>query len=299
MIKPVQTAYLAPEGLESLLEKELTHVTQVLGRLVLTNAPPQNAYWSQNIWYDVKEIPIQSIGDAAKALRGIQRNWWPYEFHHHRRMKLIQEKLPHIAPKALDFLGSVPTAPLGSWMLLDENTLLAASHCSSPMPNGDWVFNEDRLNPPSRAYLKLWEFFTRFQVAPTKSDVVLDLGASPGGWTWVLSRLAKRVIALDRSELDARAMAPNVMFKSQDAFKINLDEFPEVSWVFSDVVCYPDKLYEFVKKLLAAFPDRKYVFTIKFQGSGHSDVVSRFAELPGQLVHLSQNKHELTWFKVA
>lgn len=294
-----QTAYLAPLGCEDLLLRELRDVIHVYGRLVLAKGGPQPAYWSQNIWYNPISIAIQSIGDAAKAMRGIQRNWWPYEFQHHRRMRLIQEKLPYIAPKPLDFLAPVPSSPLGSWTLIDENTVLAASNCSSPMPNGEWNFNEDKVNPPSRAYLKLWEFFTRFQVHPQKTELCLDLGASPGGWTWVLSQLAKQVIACDRSPLDDRIMAlNNVTFKTQDAFKVKLSDHPDASWVFSDVICYPEKLYEFVKNLLADHPDKKYVFTIKFQGTDHGDVISRFASLPGQVVHLSQNKHELTWFKV-
>ncbi len=95
-----------------------------------------------------------------------------------------------------------------------------ASKSLSPRPNGEWNFNEDKINPPSRAYLKLWEFFTRFQIFPDKNDICLDLGACPGGWTWVLSGLAKQVIAYDKSPLDARVMAlPNVVFHAEDALK--------------------------------------------------------------------------------
>lgn len=296
MTTDLHTAYLAPMGFENLLSQELTDISHTFGRLIVTKAPPKPAHWAQNIWYDARLITIRSIGDAAKSLRAIQRNWWHYEFKNFRRAKLIQEKLPHIAPKPLDFLAKIPTAPLGSWTLVEENILLAAANCSSPMPNGEWIFNEDKLNPPSRAYLKLWEFFTRFRIHPNKSDVVIDLGASPGGWTWVLSELAKHVIAIDRAALDRRALAPNVTFQSGDAFKVDLAEFPQASWVFSDVVCYPDKLYEFISRLLKDYPHKNYVFTIKFQGNNHLATIAKFSNLPGQLVHLSQNKHELTWF---
>ena len=295
----MQTAYLAPKGFEELLQKELKSITQVHKRLFIAEGPPQKAYWVQNIWYDPQFISIKSISDAAKSLRAIQRNWWPYEYNYFRRMKLIQESLPHVSAKALDFLAPLPTSPLGSWTLINESLLCASSNCSSPMPNGEWNFNEDKVNPPSRAYLKLWEFFTRTQIKPTKSEICLDLGASPGGWTWVLSKLAKKVIACDRSELDSKLMKlPNVEFKFLDAFKVNLSDYPEVSWVFSDVICYPEKLFDFVNYLLTNFPDKKYVFTIKFQGIDNQAIISRFASLPGELVHLSQNKHELTWFKI-
>lgn len=293
------TAYLAPRGLENALRAELSDISHEYGRLFVTQGKAQPSYWAQNIWHDATFLEIASIGDAAKALRAIQRNWWPYQFDYHRRMKLIQEALPHISPKPLDFLGTVPTAPLGSWTLIEEKTLLYASVCSSPVPNGEWNFNEDKVNPPSRAYLKLWELFTRIGVCPSKSDTCLDLGASPGGWTWVLSQLSKAVVAFDRSPLEPRISAlPNVSFHAKDAFAVNLDDYPEASWVLSDVVCYPDKLFEHVSKLLAQYPDKKYVFTIKFQGPEHGDVISKFASLPGNVVHLYNNKHELTWYKI-
>jgi 23S rRNA (cytidine2498-2'-O)-methyltransferase len=201
--------------------------------------------------------------------------------------------------KALRFLESYKSSPLGSWTLINENTMLASGHCESPMPNGEWNFLEDKINPPSRAYLKLWEFFTRFGIHPKKNEICLDLGACPGGWTYVLAGLAKHVFAFDRSPLDERIMAlKNVSFKAVDAFKVNLADYDEAQWIFSDVICFPDKLYDFVKQLLERFPHKNFVFTIKFCGPDNKDIISRFASLPGQLVHLSQNKHEITWFKI-
>jgi len=295
-----RTAYLAPVGFTELLTKELKNVINVYDRLVLAEGAPQRAFWCQNIWYDAALVPIRSIGHCAELLRAKQRNWWPYEYNYYRRMRLIQEKLPHVSAKPLNFLAPAPSSPLGSFTLIDENTLLMASRCSSPMPNGEWNFNEDKINPPSRAYLKLWEFFTRFQVYPNKNEICLDLGACPGGWTWVLGGLAKQVIACDKSPLDPRVMAlDNVIFNTQDAFKVQLSSYPNLTWVFSDVICYPEKLFIFVKELISKYPDKKYVFTIKFQGNdAHQDIIERFASLAGEIVHLSQNKHELTWFKI-
>lgn len=293
------TAYLAPPGFLDLLCRELKDITHIYDRLVLAKGGPQRVFWTENIWYNPQFITIKSIGDAAKAMRSIQRNWWPYQFQHFRRMELIKEQLPYISNKALDFLGPVPASPLGSFTLIDLNTLLLASHCESPLPNGIWNFNEDKINPPSRAYLKLWELFTRFQIHPHKNETCLDLGASPGGWTWVLSGLAKKVISYDRSALAPNIMAlKNITFRAQDAFKVDTKDKEEADWILSDVIAYPLKLYNFVTSLLDAFPNKKYVFTVKFQGSDHEEIIARFAALPGKLVHLSHNKHELTWFKV-
>jgi len=296
MIDLIQTAYLAPPALEDELRKELVDVTHQFGRLMVAKGPRQRVFWTQNVWLNPVFVEIESIGDAAKKLRAIQRNWWPYNFAHHRRIELIQSKLPHLAPKPIEFLAKVPSSPMGSYTLVAENTLLFASECESATPNGEWNFTEDKINPPSRAYLKLWEAFTRLGIKPGPTDTCLDLGASPGGWTWVLAKLAKKVVAFDRSELDPKVSAlPNVTFVAQDAFKVNLADYPDASWIFSDVICYPEKLYEYLSKLLNDFPNKKYVFTIKFQGHNHLEITRKFADLPGTLLHLYANKHELTW----
>jgi 23S rRNA (cytidine2498-2'-O)-methyltransferase len=83
-----------------------------------------------------------------------------YSFAFHRRAALISEKLPRVAAKPIVFGAQAPKAPLGSWTLIDADTILASPHCSSPFPNGEVQFVEDRAAPPSRAYLKLWELFT-------------------------------------------------------------------------------------------------------------------------------------------
>jgi 23S rRNA (cytidine2498-2'-O)-methyltransferase len=59
-------------------------------------------------------IPFVSIGDAAKKLRAIQRNWTLYSFTQHRRAALIAEKLPKVSANPLAFGTPAPMAPLGS-----------------------------------------------------------------------------------------------------------------------------------------------------------------------------------------
>ena len=123
---------------------------------------------------------------------------------HHRRAALIQERLPHVSAKPIVFPAAAPTAPLGSWTLLAPDRLLAAAQCSSPFPNGEVQFVEDKTGPPNRAYLKLWEALVRLRRWPQPGERCLDLGASPGGWTWVLAKLGANVIAIDKAPLDPR-----------------------------------------------------------------------------------------------
>src|SRR5215470_3775239 len=152
-----RTAYLAAEGYVDELAYELGAVDRQHGRLLIAEGPPRPAAWAANIWLDPQQIRIASISDASKNLRAIQRNWAVYAPRLHRRATLIQEQLPKVSAKPLDFGAPVPASPLGSWTLLDAETMLAAPRCSSPFPNGEVHFIEDRAGPPSRAYLKLWE----------------------------------------------------------------------------------------------------------------------------------------------
>lgn len=296
------TGYLAPEGFLGDLQTELGETAQEsFGRLVLAAGPPQPIAWAANVWHDARRLSIASIGDAAKQLRAIQRNWMLYSFAHHRRAALIAEQLPPVSAKPLRFGEAAPRAPLGSWTLLDPQTILAAAHCASPFPNGEARFVEDRAAPPSRAYLKLWETFTLIEEQPAPGAFCLDLGASPGGWSWVLQRLGARVLSVDKAALDpAIAALPGIEIRQESAFALDPHAIGPVDWLFSDVICYPERLLALVEKWLAAGTARRFVCTIKFQGATDFATQRRFAAIPGsRLLHLANNKHELTWLKLA
>lgn len=298
---PNLVAYLAPEGFLPELREEIGEkIANVHGRLVVASGPVLPVAWAANVWLDPVSIPIDSIGDGAHKLRAIQRNWALYSVASHRRATLIEDKLPSVSAKPLVFGDDSPRSPLGSWTLLDPNTILASAHCSNPFPNGEVRFVEDRRSPPSRAYLKLWEFFTLFGKRPRPGDRCLDLGASPGGWTWVLQQIGASVIAVDKAPLDTRIAAlPNVAHRRESAFALTPDTVGHVDWLFSDIVCYPRRLLALVEKWLGVGNVRNFVCTVKFQGATDFDTARRLAAIPGsRLVHLHHNKHELTWFRI-
>jgi 23S rRNA (cytidine2498-2'-O)-methyltransferase len=194
----------------------------------------------------------------------------------------------------------LPPSPLGSWTLLDAGTVLASPRCSSPFPNGEMALAEDRLGPPSRAYLKLWEALTLARQYPRPGQFCIDAGGSPGGWTWAIHELGARVLSVDRSPLDpAVAALPGVRFRKGDAFSLKPEDFSRVDWLFCDVVCYPGKLYEWASRWVESGVCGNFVCTIKFQGGADYAVADRFHDIPGsRVVHLFHNKHELTWIRV-
>lgn len=292
------TGYLSAEGFEADLRAELgDSVVQEHGRLLLAEGPARPAAWAQNVWHDVVSIPIASIGEGARALKAIQRNWWPYAPGLHRRTSLMVDKLPKVSAKPLVFGTPAPTAPLGSFTLLDEFTLLAAPRCDSPFPNGECHFVEDKQTPPNRAYLKLWDAFTRLGVAPGPGQLCLDLGACPGGWSWVIAGLGARVISVDKAPLDPRIAAMELVTPRQEsAFGLDPQSVGPVDWLFSDIICYPQRLLALVERWRAAGLVRNFVCTIKFQGDTDHEAAATFAAIPGaRLFHSFHNKHELTW----
>jgi 23S rRNA (cytidine2498-2'-O)-methyltransferase len=300
--------YQAVPGFEKHLEEELgAEHTHVGGPLYFVPTPPVTpVFWHQNVWLAPFRLEFDSISEAARHLRGIQRNWAPVLHTQFRRGGLIDSALPYISHKPRVFPWTLPDAPLGAWTLLDAHTLLGSALCSSPFPAGAIQFAEDKEGPPSRAYLKLWESLVRCRRWPQPGERCLDAGASPGGWTWALACLGAQVIAVDRAPLDERIFAitgpdnaPLVRYIKHDAFTLDPAAIGPVDWIFSDVICYPPRLYEWVEKMLAADICKNFICTIKMQGSPDHDTVRRFAELPGStVVHLFHNKHELTWMKI-
>jgi 23S rRNA (cytidine2498-2'-O)-methyltransferase len=209
-------------------------------------------------------------------------------------MALIAERLPPVKARPLHFPEPAPTAHLGAWTLLAPDRLLASPTKASPFVNGECLFEEDRIGPPSRAYLKLWEACTHLGAWPLPGETCLDLGAAPGGWTWAIAQLGAHVAAVDKADLDPRVTAlPGVSMRRESAFGLA----PEpVDWLFSDVIAYPERMLALVQRWIAAGAARRIVCTVKFQGATDHATAAAFAAIPGgRVMHLFHNKHELTF----
>ena len=89
---------------------------------------------------------------------------------------------------------------------------------------------------------------------------------------------------------------PNVTWQAGSAFALEPRDVGPVDWLFSDIICYPSRLLALVERWHAAGTVRNFVCTIKFQGETDHGVVRSFLALPGaQVMHLHNNKHELTF----
>jgi len=112
--------------------------------------------------------------------------------------------------------------------------------------------------------------------------------------------MGARVISVDKAPLAASvARLPGIDQRLDSAFALDPRAIGPVDWLFSDVVCYPARLWALVERWLSVGACRNFVCTIKFQGQTDHAIASRFSAIPGsQLRHLFHNKHELTWSKI-
>ena len=170
----------------------------------------------------------------------------------------------------------------------------------SPFPSGEVPVAVDKA-APSRAFAKLAESELRMGRAIRAGETCVDLGASPGSWTYQPVQRGARVIAVDRSPLREDLMRnPRVTFHQGDAFRF-VPETP-VDWLLCDVIAAPERSIGLVLEWVRERRCRHFVVTIKFKGHAdyaQLDVLKR--EMPRhvasfQLMHLCANKNEACVF---
>lgn len=212
-----------------------------------------------------------------------------------------------------------PLRSPGAFTLLSSSQLLCSPVTSCEFPNGRVAFVWDRRAPPSRAYLKLWEALTRMQTTamttlgatrgrnawsirrPQYGQVVLDLGAAPGGWTWAAQQCGATVVSVDRASLaDTISSLPRVHHFIGSGFAVEPDDErlrpfleerdaarrtntsdasatpsfspPRVDWLLSDIICFPDRALTLVRRWLASDGVAQgMVVTVKLQSDEDAD----------------------------
>lgn len=287
-----------PEFLENLRE-ELDDVLNIVDDLVFSSHKKINICFAQDIWLEPKTVTFQSISEAVNILRQAGKFWYLHPISNVRRSRLIEEQLRQYSSLAQPFPIEDEIPSIGGFSLLDKNTLVFSALRLKKWPEGKCYFIEDKINPPNRAYLKLWEALTLLGKYPKQGDSVLDLGASPGGWTYVMQSLGAKVTAVDKASLDPNiAKLPGISYLKQSAFAIEPAEWDHsYDWVLSDIACYPDRAYALIMKWIASGKAKQMIFTIKLQGKIDLATIKKFQEIPNSYItNLFYNKHEATFF---
>jgi len=117
---------------------------------------------------------------------------------------------------------------------------------------------------PSRSTLKLAEAF--MEIVGTRSfepgTTAVDLGASPGGWTWQLVQRGFMVTAVDNGPMDAALLdSGQVRHRRDDGFHYRPPE--PVAWMVCDMVESPSRIAHLVSRWLVQGWCRESVFNLK------------------------------------
>lgn len=297
--KKLKAVYVVKPEFIAELQAELSHVLEVREDLVFSTTEKSNACFAQDVWLNPQVVSFQSISEAVKILKNAGLFWYLHPVSHIRRSRLIEEQLRQFKTTNHIFPVTKELPSIGAFSLLDNNTLLFSAKRFKRWPDGKCFFMEDKTNPPNRAYLKLWEALTLLNKYPRAGESAIDLGASPGGWTYVMHTLGAHVTSIDKAPLDPKiAKLPRVQCLQQSAFALDPEHCEQVyDWVLSDVACYPDRAYALIMKWIKSHKAKQLIFTIKLQGETDLSVIKRLQEIPDSYItNMFYNKHEATFF---
>lgn len=161
----------------------------------------------------------------------------------------------------------------------------------------------DDKSAPSRAFTKLVEAEQRLGRSIERGQTCVDLGASPGSWSYVAIQRGAQVIAVDRSELRADLMRhPHLRFEMADAFKFKPPMVAD--WLVCDVIAAPQRSIQLLLEWLREKRMRNFIVTLKFKGHDEYAVLEEIklkaAPLCAEfhLKRLTANKNEVCAFGV-
>jgi 23S rRNA (cytidine2498-2'-O)-methyltransferase len=127
---------------------------------------------------------------------------------------------------------------------------------------------------PSRAARKIEEALAWLGVSPGPGEVCVDLGAAPGGWTYVLSEKRARVIAVDPAKLRPEiAQRRNVEHVPGNAFTYAPKE--RVDWLFCDMAYRPLEVAAMLARWGRRAWARTLVANIKLPMTKKAEILAR------------------------
>jgi len=291
--------YLTQPDYIPFLEQELGLCTPIAEMGLLSPVAKSDVCFALDVWPNVIQSEIASINDAAAKLRiSGRKSWYQHKLNCVRRGSLILDNFKKLPNFTITFPPKEALPQIGGFSLIEQNLMLYCAKRWKAMPDGLYEFHEDKKMPPSRAYLKLWEALSLWGEFPKAGDTCMDVGSCPGGWTYVLQSLGAKVISVDKAPLAPHiARLPGIQFLQQSAFALDPKTFDTIDWLVSDIICYPDRLLNLIETWLESGKAKRMICTVKLQGEPDWSSINKLAAIPqARVLHLSQNKHELTFF---
>ncbi len=220
-----------------------------------------------------------------------------------KRRHLLRRCLPAPAPFTPDasLVQALLTSPEHGWLSIAPAPQ-PHSHRSllSPFPAGHVPIASDK-SAPCRAFAKLVEAEQRLGRPIAPGETCVDLGASPGSWTYVALQRDAHVIAVDRAPLRPDLMShPRLHFHQGDAFSF-VPSRP-VDWLLCDVIAAPTRTLQLLHTWIQSRWTRRFVVTIKFKGAADYPLLDSLkTSLPDachefRLARLTANRNEACAF---
>jgi 23S rRNA (cytidine2498-2'-O)-methyltransferase len=163
----------------------------------------------------------------------------------------------------------------------------------------------DDERAPSRSYLKVEESYAIVGAEPKPGEVVCDLGAAPGGWSYSAAKRGARVVAVDNGPLKGGALGNALIeHRREDAFGFSPPAGGAYDWLFCDMLEDPGRVLDGVlSRWLRGRWCRRFVVNLKF---GRVDPIVLLGELRSagspltalaarpRIVHLYHDREEFT-----
>ncbi len=278
-IETVAPGSLATQGLlDAPSPPLLAFARQILPHATPATAPSINAWverlaatlaplrthphpWRLHVW------PRYGQGRAGQQrAQWIVKGLHEWLGRHHRALRRNLDPATSPFPPSHTLLQLTLTAPdLGFLSLTPAPHPHHLQPLLSTFPAGEVPVAVDK-SAPSRAFAKLVEAEARLGLAIAPGQSCVDLGASPGSWSYVALRRGATVTAVDRSPLRADLMAhPRLRFHPGDAFSYHPTQ--PVDWLICDVIAAPRRSIQLLHHWLSNRWCRRFIVTVKFKGS--------------------------------
>lgn len=220
-----------------------------------------------------------------------------------RRRSLLRSWVQQDAAPNTALVQAVLTAPDAGFISAAAASLVHELRgILSPFVGGEIPHAEDKA-APSRAFAKVIESELRLGQRIERGQTCVDLGASPGSWSYVAIQRGAHVIAIDRSPLREDLMrSPRLKFIQADAFKYKPES--QVDWLICDIIAAPQRSIDLLLEWLSDRRMSRFIVTIKFKGSDEYHLLDQLKrEAPPhcadfRLSRLCANKNEVCAFGV-
>jgi 23S rRNA C2498 (ribose-2'-O)-methylase RlmM len=163
-----------------------------------------------------------------------------------------------------------------------------------------------RAGTPSRSGRKLEEALHEMNDLPKPGETAVDLGAAPGGWSFVLARSGVTVTSVDALDMDlpeGKEWTKRIEHLRSNG--LTYEPSKPVDWMCCDMIVASDETLKILKRWLDKELMNKFVVNLKLPKTDPWGAIKRGLDLLNQYnwkvkrcKHLFHDRHEVTVFGI-